>query len=744
MKRFLILFLSLLFLFSIAAEEESGKRPTFALVLGGGGARGYAHIPVIQELEKRGIVPDYVIGTSMGALIGGFYSAGWTGEDLVELALESDINSLLSNYNLNTGKMELVTPDSEIITNIASVNFGNTGFGSVSGLINDQSINGFIRNNLSKVLNITDFDELSVPFRAIGTDATKGTEIVFDDGDLFVALRSSMSLPLAFPPVQLDDDTFVMDGGMVNNLPVSVAKDLGADIVLAVDVNDAKRQNEVVSSDKFNTLTGAFDLFTSTMTVSNMLDSYDMADLVLVPDVDDYSTLDFNKAEEIMKKGKEEVEEHKAFFDYLESLLKDGSRDYLTYSERPSALIKSIDSNGVRGFDELLDSFVGMEINNINMRRFEELLNHILETLRLKGLSYVVDKEGNMKLQPDYYQNMSGYVAVGLSAELGLLFNGKQPVFFGYNAHLSVGAQYFLNQKALFSLGLMYNDEFKLELRYSLPVMRDTYFGVGLDFNYLNQSISTITTSYGFQVGNDIGFKALVGLFYDPQSNFTTSLSINYDFAHLGQFLNPNDRADVLVSSNSNGFLALSGAIRYQDEKKMGFIYSLSAEAKASFGLDYTYAGLERFENKPKFGYTISGKLESTFGGGTFKGFLDSEFDILRRYPKLKEAFVTTKSGILTPDYIYLVFGSRVDVPESKIYLNMGFYTEAFQALLNKTSDYWNENISPWPFANINDWAVGLMAGFGYKTSVGNFYVAAHLGYAFRENFVCSVMFGFK
>lgn len=739
-KLALILLLLLIPLLLLSAKDK----PKFALVLGGGGARGYAHIPVIQELERRGIVPDLVVGTSMGALIGGFYASGWTGEDLMELVLENDINSLVSSYNINTGKMELVTPDSEIIANIASINFGDSGLGAVNGLISDQKINGFIRNNLSKVLSIEDFDDLSIPFRATGTNAEDQSIIVFEDGDLFTALRASMSIPLAFPPVQLDEDTYVMDGGMADNLPVDIARELGADIVLAVDVNDALRQNGNTSPDKFKTLTGAFDMFSSMITVSNMIPNYEMADLVLVPKVDEYSTLDFSKADEIMALGREEVERHMAFFDWLEEELKDKDNEFLTYSQRPSVEIVSIDKSGVVGFDNELDAFIGKEINNINMRKFEELLSLIVEASKLKSLSYNIDNDGHITLKPESYQPMSGYLAVGLDAELGLLYDGINNPFFGYNAHVSIGAQYFLHQKSLFSLGILYNDSFKIEGRYSLPIMRDAYFGVGLDFNYLNLGISTITTSYGFQVGNDIGLETLFGFFYDPQGSVTTSLSISYNFTHLGKVLNPNDRTDFLVPDNDNGFLALKGAIKYSKENNIGFEYTLDTALQGSIGLDYTYNGEEGYERRPLLGYTLTGKLDSSFGGSTFKGFFETEFDVLRRYPMLKEAFVTTKSGTLTPDYVFGVLGARIDIPSTKIYLKIGGYVEGYQHNLDKTSDYWKKYIRQWPFGTIDDVNGGVMLQTGYKTSVGDFLISAYLGVSVKEGFNCSVMFGFR
>ena len=244
-----------LFVLLLTASTIFAK-DTFALVLSGGGARGIAHIPVLQELERRGIVPDYIIGTSMGALVGGLYSAGWKADELEDLILSSDILGKLLVVNNHTGQMSFVSLDSLGNDNVLVLQFGSKGIGAANGILDDQNINGFIRENIVKVLDIDDFDDLPIKFRAIGTDITTGKEIVFDSGSLYTALRSSMSLPIVFAPVKLDEETYVMDGGLVNNLPVDVARSLGADIVLAVDVNDAKNTNRKKKPETLETLTG--------------------------------------------------------------------------------------------------------------------------------------------------------------------------------------------------------------------------------------------------------------------------------------------------------------------------------------------------------------------------------------------------------------------------------------------------------------------------------------------------------
>ena len=160
LKKVIALALILICSFSLGASE----RPVFALVLSGGGARGIAHIAVIEELEKRGIVPDMVIGTSIGALIGGFYSAGYTAAEIQSKLLDTDIMALMTRLNNKGGSSVLASPDSKLEDNIISLNFSDDGIGSNNGLLDDQELGGFFRKNLAKVLDIEDFDKLSIPF----------------------------------------------------------------------------------------------------------------------------------------------------------------------------------------------------------------------------------------------------------------------------------------------------------------------------------------------------------------------------------------------------------------------------------------------------------------------------------------------------------------------------------------------------------------------------------------------------
>lgn len=198
MKRRFLSFLIVLML--LPAFLIAGKGPTLAVVLSGGGARGLSHISVLEELERRGIEPDYIVGTSMGALVGAFYAAGYSPSELRAIVEDTDLMEIFLHMHSKSEGSTLRVNDVSYLANIATLDFSKENVGAANGIIDDQYVAAFLRENLIKVLDVDHFDDLQTPFRCIGTDLVSGEEIVFEDGYLFNAIRGSMSLPVIFRP----------------------------------------------------------------------------------------------------------------------------------------------------------------------------------------------------------------------------------------------------------------------------------------------------------------------------------------------------------------------------------------------------------------------------------------------------------------------------------------------------------------------------------------------------------------
>jgi NTE family protein len=215
------------------APEAPEHHPKIALVLSGGGALGLAHIGAIQELERLGIRPDMVVGTSMGAVIGGLYASGLNSAELEAVVEDVDWAGVFSPQ-----------PDRDKLTfrqkqqqaefpGTAALGVSPAGILLPTGAVPDQMLMKELRRLTPARTRLDNFDNLAIPFRAVATDIATGDAVVLGSGELPMAMRASISLPGVFPAVRLDDKLLV-DGGLAANVPISVARDMGADIVIAV------------------------------------------------------------------------------------------------------------------------------------------------------------------------------------------------------------------------------------------------------------------------------------------------------------------------------------------------------------------------------------------------------------------------------------------------------------------------------------------------------------------------------
>jgi len=181
--------------------KQQENRPIVALVLGSGGARGYAHIGVIQVLEKQGIHPDLIVGTSAGSIVGSIYASGKTAEELRDIALSMKAN------DVRDIKLDM------------------------KGFFDGQKVENYVNQQV----NNTPLESLRIPMYVVATELKQGKKVVFNYGNTGQAVRASVSIPSMFIPTRIGTDEYV-DGGLVSPVPVGVARDLGADIVIAVDI----------------------------------------------------------------------------------------------------------------------------------------------------------------------------------------------------------------------------------------------------------------------------------------------------------------------------------------------------------------------------------------------------------------------------------------------------------------------------------------------------------------------------
>ena len=293
--------ISLLYYFHAAFAEEETRRPKIGLVLGGGGARGAAHVGVLKVLEANKVPIDFIVGTSMGSIVGGLYAVGLSPDEIEQRINEIDWVDMFKD---RPSEEYLSFRDKDDQQRLSSVEMGVKG-GDIllaRGVMARQKLGFELKKLTIHTVDISDFDKLCIPFRAVATDLRTGELVVLGKGNLAEAMRASMSIPGVWPPVELDGRILV-DGFLVSNVPIEIAKETGVDIIIAVDVGIPPTETE-----KFNTLIDVVSQMTTIFSQQNVDKSLALLkekDLLIHPKLKDIKPSSFTRMQEAINIGEE-------------------------------------------------------------------------------------------------------------------------------------------------------------------------------------------------------------------------------------------------------------------------------------------------------------------------------------------------------------------------------------------------------------------------------------------------------
>ncbi len=288
--------------------KTTTRRPRIGLALSGGGARGLAQIGILKVLERENIPIDFIAGTSMGGILGGLYAAGYSAEELERITKDVDWNDLLTD---TPPRLSLLLSQREEKEG-SLFQFRLDGFKPYipTALTSGQKLTNLF-TNLTMRANLTSkwfqkpyssFDNLKIPFRAVTTDLVTGERVVLDSGDLAQALKATMAIPLAFSPVETGNRLLV-DGGLVDPIPVDVTKEIGADVVIAVNT-----VSSLLPADKIKTPLDVANQATNIMSLRRQKEELDKADFVITPDLSEFSSTDFDQTAELIALGETTAE----------------------------------------------------------------------------------------------------------------------------------------------------------------------------------------------------------------------------------------------------------------------------------------------------------------------------------------------------------------------------------------------------------------------------------------------------
>lgn len=519
MKHLITLLISLIVCtHTYSTPQSTPPRKKVGLVLSGGGAKGMAHIGALKIIEEAGIPIDYVVGTSMGSIIGGLYAIGYTPQQLDSLVRDQDWTFILTDRTSRSAKNMLEREVDEKY--VLSVPFSKISIKEVTGgIIKGHNIDNLFNQLTLGYHDSINFNKLPIPYASVSEDISTGEEVVFHSGKLATAMRASMAIPGVFTPVRLDSMVLV-DGGTINNYPVDIAKSMGADIIIGVDVqNNLKPSNELEGTGDI--LGQLINLMGKEKYQKNLL----ATDIYIKVDVEGYSAASFNKIaiDTLIQRGEEAAIRQKMQLNQLRASLGGPSLKHhkpASYKPMNEIYIRNISFNGIDKKDEQwIIARCKMKENSWNhIEMIEDATTIIRANTSYSSASYNLTKVGNDEYDLVYTLNkkQENRVNVGVrfdteevasvlinanknlntslpsylsfTARLGERFGGK----FNYGveiaplANLDISYQFQYNNLDYYQLGKKsFNSEFRYhvaELSYANVWLRNMRFNIGLRY----------------------------------------------------------------------------------------------------------------------------------------------------------------------------------------------------------------------------------------------------------------------
>ena len=560
-------------------SAKDNKNLKVALVLSGGGVKGYAHLGVLRVLERENIKIDYITGTSIGALVGTLYSIGYSVDEIEKFLDDVNVSSFLEtvtdNTNLSLEKKESLKKYS------AYLSFDNElNFSFPKGLKGTGEEYLILKKILGKYEYMDSFDNFPIPLRIVATNLNTGETKAFSKGDVAKVLIASMAIPSIFEPMKIDGEIYV-DGLVTRNLPVEEAYEMGADIVIASDIGAP-----VVEKDDYNILSVMSQA--NTIQASNITKvSREKASILISPDIKDISAIASSKKEELMKLGKLAAEKE---IDKIR---------LLTKNDNEKKKEKFVNDNDVKIVINKIEYSEKFSNNTVIV------LNDIFKSLLNKPIT---KKEIDKKIIDIYSSKYMDKVYYTIDDNT-LIIDGEKP----HSNRVGLGFNYLTGYGTTFNIGsdLFFNGKFKNSVDLNLK------FGDYLGADLATLSYYGIKNRFGFLT--NIGYDENPFFLYDNRKKIAKFISREAYFK-LGLFTQPTNNTMFSYGLLSK-FSSLKQDTGGNETKSLEY-----SENSTKTYLSYKYNSLDSITNpmkgvKADFNYTFSssfGKSKSNLYGPAF------------------------------------------------------------------------------------------------------------------------------
>ncbi len=553
-----------------AMGQETGQpRKKVGLVLGGGGAKGVAHIGVLKVLERAGLPVDIVVGTSMGSIIGGTYASGHSVEEMDSVVRRQNWQFVLSDREDLRHQSLLERQKQNTYFYSLGLTFGRKSRREGGGFITGKNIATLFDQLTAPYLDSIDFNLLPIPFACVATNVVDNTEHVFHSGVLSQAMRASMAIPGVFAPVRMGDEVLV-DGGMRNNFPADIAKEMGADYLVGVDVSDnVKKADELTSS---------------TSIISQILDwdcmnKYEenkaLTDIVIRVNIEPYSAASFSAAaiDTLIRRGEEAAMAH---WDEIIAL-----RDRLGLVHRQVSSSRRTEDWSLLQKRRYCITSVSFE----NMTDRDE--TYLRRKFRL-NIGDSIDSERadiistSIRQDLSYRSSRARIQAIPDSRDANVIFTAGPR----RDSRLNLGVRFDSEEMVALQANAELPVRTKMPMEFDLTVRLGKRLMARLDWVLRPMNFLKPTVSYAFH-NNDIAFyeygkqaysitynlhRLELSLFNFNVRNFNVSLGANYDYIDYHDILvDSQHRLDNEGYTKDQGLLSYEAKVWYSSENNWYF-----------------------------------------------------------------------------------------------------------------------------------------------------------------------------
>jgi NTE family protein len=601
------------------------KQPKIGLVLSGGGAKGFAHIGVLKEIDKAGIQLDYIGGTSMGAIIGGLYAAGYSANQIEKLVVETDFMKLLRD-ELPRSSAPFFDKEFKEKT-VITLPVTKKGVGLPKAVSKGQNVLNLLIELFDSFDGNQDFSKLSIPFFCVATDVETGSPVLLEEGFLPLALRASGSFPTLLNPVVLDDKLLV-DGGIANNFPVSLMKSKGMDIVIGVDV-----EGKLVQRSKLNSVFAIMNQIVSYQMYDKSTEEKEKLDIYVHPDIFNYTVVDFDKKDEILQRGIDEAKKYREAFTRLAKKQKVKQKRKPVKLNSKKLLISSI---AITGNENYTRAFVLGKLNikegdSISRQEITKKIHLLSATKNYERIEYnLVKKVDESYLLGFFLRESEEAPTLSLGAHYDVLY--KSGVLANYSQ------KHVFKKNDLFSLDLILGDNLRYNLNYFVDNGFYTSYGLKSRYNHFRANAKFNAIASQFPNINIVNLKYtdITNQFF-IQTTFDRKFAIGLGAEHKylkasTETIEVNGNEAVIDNSN---YFSLFGYLKLDTYDQKYFVtkgyfadlnfkwylgssdfnsnFTSFAQTKGTLGFATTFFDKLTFQNTNEAGFTLSAVSSNIF-----------------------------------------------------------------------------------------------------------------------------------